>query len=215
MAAEAAPATLRMKAPPPHSAAIITGTLRSGGLPSLRSSMLRCSIAMNVVTLLSRLACFFFQAEDGIRGVAVTGVQTCALPIFRLAAMPLRRLGEERHRAAGDLERRVVVAEDRGLDGELRRRQAAHPGRRDEGDGGAAARAGDGEAGVVARQEVGEVARQAQAQLPAAAQPQRAVHELVPLDRALLDRAVAPEVARAEEGLHALHAPAGRAVPGE
>src|SRR5205809_3433148 len=26
---------------------------------------------------------FFFQAEDGIRGVAVTGVQTCALPIFQ------------------------------------------------------------------------------------------------------------------------------------
>src|SRR2546429_5879599 len=29
-----------------------------------------------------RLPCvFFFQAEDGIRDVAVTGVQTCALPI--------------------------------------------------------------------------------------------------------------------------------------
>src|SRR5205809_6033507 len=28
---------------------------------------------------------FFFQAEDGIRDVAVTGVQTCALPIFPLA----------------------------------------------------------------------------------------------------------------------------------
>src|SRR5256884_813198 len=27
---------------------------------------------------------FFFQAEDGIRDVAVTGVQTCALPIFLL-----------------------------------------------------------------------------------------------------------------------------------
>src|SRR2546422_7624731 len=27
---------------------------------------------------------FFFQAEDGIRDVAVTGVQTCALPIFGL-----------------------------------------------------------------------------------------------------------------------------------
>src|SRR2546429_1071460 len=27
---------------------------------------------------------FFFQAEDGIRDVAVTGVQTCALPIFQL-----------------------------------------------------------------------------------------------------------------------------------
>src|SRR6266436_8007211 len=28
---------------------------------------------------------FFFQAEDGIRDVAVTGVQTCALPICLLA----------------------------------------------------------------------------------------------------------------------------------
>src|SRR6266436_7162233 len=29
----------------------------------------------------SSLSFFFFQAEDGIRDVAVTGVQTCALPI--------------------------------------------------------------------------------------------------------------------------------------
>src|SRR5437763_16600422 len=28
--------------------------------------------------------CFFFQAEDGIRDTSVTGVQTCALPIFAL-----------------------------------------------------------------------------------------------------------------------------------
>src|SRR2546429_7364242 len=28
---------------------------------------------------------FFFQAEDGIRDVAVTGVQTCALPILAIA----------------------------------------------------------------------------------------------------------------------------------
>src|SRR2546429_2374179 len=27
---------------------------------------------------------FFFQAEDGIRDVAVTGVQTCALPILQV-----------------------------------------------------------------------------------------------------------------------------------
>src|SRR5438132_1433846 len=27
------------------------------------------------------VACFFFQAEDGIRDHCVTGVQTCALPI--------------------------------------------------------------------------------------------------------------------------------------
>src|SRR6476620_4342623 len=27
---------------------------------------------------------FFFQAEDGIRDIGVTGVQTCALPILRV-----------------------------------------------------------------------------------------------------------------------------------
>src|SRR5690606_27274153 len=30
---------------------------------------------------------FFFQAEDGIRDFHVTGVQTCALPIFIIAEM--------------------------------------------------------------------------------------------------------------------------------
>src|SRR5699024_11809664 len=33
------------------------------------------------------LCCFFFQAEDGIRDRNVTGVQTCALPIFEAAGM--------------------------------------------------------------------------------------------------------------------------------
>src|SRR3712207_4644145 len=28
------------------------------------------------------MMCFFFQAEDGIRDIGVTGVQTCALPIL-------------------------------------------------------------------------------------------------------------------------------------
>src|SRR5690625_5879009 len=32
------------------------------------------------------LAVFFFQAEDGIRDGHVTGVQTCALPIYRRPA---------------------------------------------------------------------------------------------------------------------------------
>src|SRR5256885_5991103 len=31
---------------------------------------------------------FFFQAEDGIRDYKVTGVQTCALPIWHGAALP-------------------------------------------------------------------------------------------------------------------------------
>src|SRR2546422_6022334 len=33
------------------------------------------------------LCFFFFQAEDGIRDVAVTGVQTCALPILALRGL--------------------------------------------------------------------------------------------------------------------------------
>src|SRR3990172_10624633 len=33
---------------------------------------------------------FFFQAEDGIRDVAVTGVQTCALPISCHRRSPTR-----------------------------------------------------------------------------------------------------------------------------
>src|SRR5216684_6149389 len=36
---------------------------------------------------------FFFQAEDGIRDVAVTGVQTCALPIFRQITARRARVG--------------------------------------------------------------------------------------------------------------------------
>src|SRR5256712_9106730 len=39
---------------------------------TLRFPMLRCSLLRMV---------FFFQAEDGIRDLIVTGVQTCALPI--------------------------------------------------------------------------------------------------------------------------------------
>src|SRR5256885_9259956 len=48
---------------------------------------------------------FFFQAEDGIRDYKVTGVQTCALPIFaddHLAAVPIpdaRGKPTRRHRS--------------------------------------------------------------------------------------------------------------------
>src|SRR2546430_8401311 len=39
---------------------------------------------------------FFFQAEDGIRDLTVTGVQTCALPILTLAVvfLPLLIIGQ-------------------------------------------------------------------------------------------------------------------------
>src|SRR5437879_12885846 len=36
---------------------------------------------------------FFFQAEDGIRDTSVTGVQTCALPIYRRLTPHGRRVG--------------------------------------------------------------------------------------------------------------------------
>src|SRR2546430_2966705 len=58
---------------------------------------------MFICVVVSFFFFFFFQAEDGIRDLTVTGVQTCALPIFRpLAgvidvrpiARPLRRLCE-------------------------------------------------------------------------------------------------------------------------
>src|SRR3712207_9045023 len=56
--------------------------------------------------------CFFFQAEDGIRDIGVTGVQTCALPIcdadeaaatgLPLAVGARRDDGEERPAQAGE-----------------------------------------------------------------------------------------------------------------
>src|SRR5438132_2395982 len=40
---------------------------------------------MKWVVLDGSFCLFFFQAEDGIRDHCVTGVQTCALPIFKFA----------------------------------------------------------------------------------------------------------------------------------
>src|SRR2546429_4432513 len=54
---------------------------------------------------------FFFQAEDGIRDVAVTGVQTCALPILP-ALLPAH--GARTVRAAG---RRGGEAMSVGIEG--------------------------------------------------------------------------------------------------
>src|SRR5687767_15402597 len=43
----------------------------------------RLQTALASMNLLSASSVFFFQAEDGIRDKLVTGVQTCALPIYR------------------------------------------------------------------------------------------------------------------------------------
>src|SRR5205085_6486230 len=63
---------------------------------------------------------FFFQAEDGIRDLTVTGVQTCALPIFIATWLLLvgQRLsnvadrGGHAHMAADDLHNVVVPDHD-------------------------------------------------------------------------------------------------------
>src|SRR5207249_5861915 len=61
---------------------------------------------------------FFFQAEDGIRDRNVTGVQTCALPIYE------RRGGRLVGRA------RLRPGRKGGLGGGLARRRGAQPGQR-------------------------------------------------------------------------------------
>src|SRR2546429_2040001 len=62
---------------------------RSGTASRVAATALgpRCNAAVHisrlkhVLDLVPARCLFFFQAEDGIRDVAVTGVQTCALPI--------------------------------------------------------------------------------------------------------------------------------------
>src|SRR5438093_8346027 len=46
----------------------------------------RCVLSVSLVIIVF----FFFQAEDGIRDWSVTGVQTCALPIFPAAFEEVR-----------------------------------------------------------------------------------------------------------------------------
>src|SRR2546430_7951501 len=82
---------------------------------------------------------FFFQAEDGIRDLTVTGVQTCALPIS-VHVLPLFRLDLERARDP-------VAANVHGVPSVGRRIDSVASGRDQEGPGrvaGAeAARVGD------------------------------------------------------------------------
>ena len=55
--------------------------------------------------------CFFFQAEDGIRDRLVTGVQTCALPIwYHSPNMEIgNRLGMTRHATGYDQEAIAIL----------------------------------------------------------------------------------------------------------
>src|SRR5438876_9091059 len=75
---------------------------------------------------------FFFQAEDGIRDGRVTGVQTCALPIYRPAfgfrgvsrnvRRPADRLENGNSEACVHLRREYVRSEERRVGKECRSR---------------------------------------------------------------------------------------------
>src|SRR3712207_8551353 len=53
---------------------------------------------------------FFFQAEDGIRDIGVTGVQTCALPISRRLPQPGEHVASELVGPEPESARRPLVA---------------------------------------------------------------------------------------------------------
>src|SRR5437763_2553891 len=55
--------------------------------PSSRSTCTRYGWATRMTRMIQDFF-FFFQAEDGIRDTSVTGVQTCALPIFPATGEP-------------------------------------------------------------------------------------------------------------------------------
>src|SRR5437867_5352300 len=53
---------------------------------------------VNSILFFLRICLFFFQAEDGIRDRTVTGVQTCALPIYPPRGNQSDRRGRRRRR---------------------------------------------------------------------------------------------------------------------
>src|SRR3712207_9257283 len=77
---------------------------------------------------------FFFQAEDGIRDIGVTGVQTCALPISGMG-------GDQR------VQLLVVVADGAVRGASRRQRGASLRGQRAVGGAGAAVRSEEGRGG--------------------------------------------------------------------
>src|SRR5687768_17781223 len=80
-------------------------------------------MGLKKMILLSEKIIFFIQVKDSIRFVAVTGVQTCALPIsLRLEKDQIDQLAGEVGRAAIGVEGRQVRGEERRRDPTLLQR---------------------------------------------------------------------------------------------
>src|SRR5687767_15238799 len=97
---------------------------------------LACS---SVIFLLPVVIAFFFQAEDGIRDKLVTGVQTCALPIWAAQSPPSE--GARMWVAGGTRDAPFTpsleaddhrVGADEALDPRLAEARLAHPARSEE-----------------------------------------------------------------------------------
>src|SRR2546430_1408994 len=67
-------------------------------LPFLISCLIWLDLVASLLLIKVR---FFFQAEDGIRDLTVTGVQTCALPILLRRARERRSISAAARRRAG------------------------------------------------------------------------------------------------------------------
>src|SRR2546430_11057987 len=75
-----------------------------------RSVVFGRSVAASIV-----LAVFFFQAEDGIRDLTVTGVQTCALPILATIAGVADAVDDVADDRAGILAARIIAGDDHAI----------------------------------------------------------------------------------------------------
>src|SRR5256885_9986939 len=73
---------------------------------------------------------FFFQAEDGIRDYKVTGVQTCALPIFAGTTVGPGRTAAYPAKAARSAVRRSTISSVSGAGAPVGSSARANPWRR-------------------------------------------------------------------------------------
>src|SRR3712207_8226934 len=85
---------------------------------------IRYSIVL-VIRLKWLFKIFFFQAEDGIRDIGVTGVQTCALPICsekvgEYISEAMERVGKDGV---------ITIEESRGMETELERSEERRVGK--------------------------------------------------------------------------------------
>src|SRR2546429_3359827 len=74
------------------------------------------SLSNSTVRALVLVIIFFFQAEDGIRDVAVTGVQTCALPISAIRELGLFKRLQPENLYQGPNNHRMAIRSETVMD---------------------------------------------------------------------------------------------------